>query len=90
MSQNKQKIVQAFIEAVNEIADIVEEANALAQDYKTKWIALNPDLTDTNLSTAQVTAVNAWITSLNNVATDQVVSIARDKLVKSHGTKALG
>ena len=90
MAQNKEKIVQAFIEAVNKVADIVEQADSLAQDYKTKWIALNPDLDGTNLTSGQVSAVNTWITNLNDLANDAVVNIARSKRQPSHGSGALG
>lgn len=89
MAQNKEKIVQAFVEAVSEVADAIIAADALAQDYKTKWQALNPDLTDTNLSSAQVSDVNTWITSLNTLRNDAIVTTVKNKTQKSHGTRAL-
>lgn len=84
------KIVQAFIQAVKEVSDKVIEADNLAQAYKTKWQALNPDLTNTNLTAGQVSAVNTWITSLNTLRNDAVVTTVQGKDQPSHGTGALG
>jgi len=84
------KYVQAFIQAVKEVADLVIKADALAQDYKTKWQAINPDLTGTNLTAGQVNAVNIWITSLNDLRNDVVVTTVEGKSQISHGTGALG
>ena len=89
MPISNKKIVQSFITAVKEIADLVVAADTKAQAYKAKWVALNPDLTGTNLTAAQVTAVNAWITALHAVATDPVVTIANSKYIASHDTKGL-
>lgn len=84
------KIVQAFIQAVIEVTNKVIEADNLAQTYKAKWIALNPNLTGTNLTPAQVSVVNTWITSLNNLKNDPVVTVAQNKNQPSHGISALG
>jgi hypothetical protein len=83
------KHVQAFVQAVKEVSDLVIQADALAQDYKTKWQAINPDLTGTNLTAGQVSAVNNWITSLNTLRNDAVVTTIQGKDQPSHGTKAL-
>lgn len=84
------KIVQAIIEAVNEIADLVVEADSVAQAYKTKYQTLNPDLSGTDLSQAELDAVTAWIGDLNTLANSAVVTKARNEREKSHGTGALG
>jgi len=90
MAQNKEKIVQAFIQAVKDIANKVIEADTLAQSYKAKYIALNPDLTDTNLTSQQVSAVNTWIEALNDLRNDAVVTTVETKDIPTHGVKALG
>lgn len=90
MSQNKEKIVQAFIQAVKEVSGKVTEANDLAQAFKAKWIALNPDLTDTNLSQAEVNSVNSFLNDLEVLSNNIVVSTVNGKSISSHGTKALG
>lgn len=87
---SKEKIVQALIEAVNDVADQVVEANGKAQDYKTKFQTLNPDLAGTVISAADLTAINAWLTDLNILANSAVVSSAKAKQQSTHGTKALG
>ena len=84
------KIVQALVQALVEVSDLVIQADTLAQDYKTKWQALNPDLTETNLTPGQVAAINTWITSLNTLRNDVVVTTVQDKDQPSHGTEALG
>jgi len=84
------KIVQAFIQALVEVTNHVVEADNLAQIYKAKWIALNPNLTGTNLTAAQIAAVNTWITSLNTLRNDVVVTTVQNKSQPSHGTGALG
>lgn len=90
MAQNNTKIVQAFIQAVKEVVDKVQAADTLAQAYKTKWVALNPDLTGTNLTQAQVTAVNTFIADLNTLANSAVATTINSKNQPSHGTVALG
>lgn len=89
MAQNKQKIVQAFIRAVADVAREVIKADNLAQSYKTKWQNLNPDLTGTNLTQAQINAVNAWITALNDLRNSPIVTAALNKDIVSHGAEAL-
>lgn len=78
-------MVQALIEVSNKVI----EADTLAQGYKTKYQLLNPDLTDTNLTTAQLTAINTFITSLNTLRNDVVVTTVQSKNHPSHGTGAL-
>lgn len=86
----KEKIVQALIEAINDIADKVVSANDLAKDYKAKFQAAGVDLDGTGLTQVQVDALMAWLTAINAVATDAVVTVARNKQQQTHGTKALG
>ena len=84
------KVVQAYVQAVKEVATAVVKANNIAQGYKDKFVALNPDLTGTNLTAGQQTAVNTFVSDLNALATGAVVTTVSSKDVPSHGTKALG
>lgn len=88
--QNREKIVQAFVEAVKEVSDLVIKADDLAQAYKAKFQALNPTLTGTALTQAQINAVNTWATALNNLRNDVVVTTVQNRSVDTHGTGALG
>ena len=83
------KVVQAFIQAVKETADLVVKADVKAQAYKAKWIAKNPDLTGTNLTQVQVNVVNTFITDLHTLAAGAVVTTVQGKDQPSHGTGAL-
>ncbi len=89
MAQNKEKIVQSYIQALLEVSNKLIEANNLASSYKAKFLALNPDLTGTGLSSGQLTAVNTFLSSLNTLANDIVVTTVQSKDVPSQGTKAL-
>ena len=89
MAQNKEKIIQSFIEAVKEISDKVKEADVLAKDYKAKFVALNPDLTDTNLTQDKINQINVWVQSLSNLASDSVVTMVENKNSPTHSTRAL-
>ena len=84
------KIVQAYIQAVKEVADAVVKADTLAQNYKDKFVALDPDLTDTQLTEGQVAAVATFVADLHTLATGAIVTTVNSKDVPSHGTKALG
>lgn len=83
------KVIQAFIQAVLEVVTLVERADTLAQSYKAKYQAINPDLTGTNLTPAQLSALNTWVQSLHSLAIDAVVTVAKNKTQPSHGTGAL-
>lgn len=89
MAQNKEKIVQALVEAIRNVAEIVVQADTLAQNYKTKFQTLNPDLTGTNLTSAQISAVNSWISDLNTLRNSPIVTAVQNKTVPSHGIGAL-
>ena len=90
MAQNKEKIVQAYIQAVKEISSAVVKADTLAQSYKDKFVALAPDLTDTSLTQGQIDAVASFVNDLHTLATSAVVTTVNSKDVPSHGVKALG
>ena len=83
------KIVQAFIEAVKDVTEKVTEANDLAQSYKSKWIALNPDLIGTNLTANQLSVINNFVKELDILANNIVVTTVKNKSIPSHGTGAL-
>lgn len=84
------KIVQSLIQGLIEVADLVEQANTKAQNYKSKYQAINPDLADTNITAAQVTAANAFMSELNTLANSAVVTTLKEKDHPSHGVKSLG
>jgi len=90
MAQNKEKIVQAMIQALVEVSNIVIKADDVAQGYKTKYQALNPDLSGTNLTAGQLAAVNNFIGDLNALRNSAVVTTVMNKDFPSHGTEALG
>jgi len=85
----KEKIVQSFITGLKEVVDLVKQADVLAQGYKTKWLIINPDLTGTNLSASDVTAINTFIGDLNNLGTGGVASKIDSKYIPSHDTKGV-
>ena len=89
MALAKQKIVQALIQGIIEVADKVEEANDLAQNYKDLFQAHGVSLTDTNLTSAQVTAITTFVSDLNTLANGAVVTTVHSKDHPSHGTGAL-
>lgn len=89
MSQNKEKIIQAYIQGLKEIVDLVQQADTLAQDYKSKFVNLNPNLAGTNITQGQIDAVNTFVNDLNNLATSTVATTINSKDVPSHGTEAL-
>lgn len=85
----KQKIVQSFISAFNEQARIIEAARIKLNDYKTKWQTLNPNLTDTNLTSQQASNVNSYIADLNTLADLPIVAVVESKNIPTHDTKGL-
>lgn len=90
MAQNKEKIVQAIVQELVGITNLVKDADARAQILKTKWQALNPDLQGTVLTQAQVNTINSWITDLETLKNHAMVAVVQNKSVPSHGTGALG
>ena len=89
MPFQKEKIVQAYVEALNEVFDLVQQADVKAQAYKAKFDAVNPDLKGTNLSSVEVTALNSFITELNVLAKNINAKAIQTRKQPSHGTKAL-
>lgn len=83
------KIVQAYIQALVSVINQVVSANTLGQTAKAKYVAKNPDLTGTNITEAQITAVNAFLVDLNTLATGGVATTILAKDQPSHGTTAL-
>ena len=83
------KIVQSYIQALIEVVDLVQKADDVAQYYKSKFVFKNPDLTGTNITQAQINAVNAFLSDINDLATGQVATIVRSKDVPSQGTRSL-
>jgi len=85
----KQKYVQSLIQVFKRAIDLEKEADELMQDAKAKFLALGLDLTDTNLTSAQLTAANNHIASLNVLANDAVATFVTNKDHPSHGTKLI-
>lgn len=84
------KIVQAYIQALIEAVILIQQADSVAQKYKTKFIALNPNLTGTNITQAQINAVNNFINDLHSLAVSQVATVVKSKDIPSHGKSLLG
>lgn len=85
----KQKIVQALIQSIIEVDSHIEQANNLAQTVKANFQALGIDPTDTGLSQAQITAVNAYFTEIQILKDSPVVAAAKSKDVPSHSSGVL-
>lgn len=83
------KVVQAYIQGLIEVGELIKKADDLGQSLKTKFVTKNPDLTGTNITSAQITAVNNFLTDLNNLRNSVVVTTVDGKDVPSHGTIAL-
>lgn len=90
MVQNNTKIVQALIEALKEVSDLVIKSDVLAQDYKAKFQALGVNLSGTSLTQAQVNAIITFVDDLNALRNSAVVTTVQSKSQPSHGTGALG
>ena len=85
----KQKVIQAYIQGLIEVADLLDQAKAKADNYKTLFDAVGLNLDDTNITAAQITSVNTWIADIDAVATSAVATTVKSKDHPSHGTKAL-
>jgi len=83
------KIVQAYVEGLVDVVKILRSANEKAQALKTKFTFKNPDLTGTNVTAAQVTAVNNFISDLSTLSNSAVSTTLLNKNQPSHGTGAL-
>jgi len=90
MAIAKQKIVQAFIQGAIEVVGLVQEADAKLDDFLTRLDAHGIDLTDTNITAAELSAARTFKTTLNDLATGQVATTIKSKDHPSHGTGALG
>lgn len=89
MALSKEKVTQAYIEALVEVVKAVKAADTKAQAFKTLFVAKNPDLSGTNISQAQIDAVNQFLVDLNKLSTSVVATTIINKSQPSHGTKAL-
>lgn len=73
------KVVQRYIQGVLEPVDLIEQADALLQCYKVRFVDKNPDLTSTNITQAQINALAIWINDVHAVATSAVVTTLKNK-----------
>lgn len=87
--QNPTKVVQAYIQGLLKASDLIKQADNLCQELKTKFVTKNLDLTGTNVTPAQITAVNNFITELNNLRNNVVITTIDKKDIPSHGIEAL-
>lgn len=83
------KIVQAYIQGLVDVVKLVKAADTLGQAIKTKYTTKNPSLVGTNITAAQITAVNTFLTSLNALATGATATTILSKDQPSHGQGAL-
>ena len=90
MAFQKEKVIQAYIQALNEVVDLVQKADVKAQAYKAKFITSALDLSGTNITQGQINAVNIFINDLNVLANGTVATTIKLKDQPSHGTKSLG
>lgn len=86
---DKRKIVQSIVTAFNEQAKIIEAVKNKLNSYKTKFQNHNPDLTNTNLSTQNVSDMNTYITDLNTLCDLPIVITMENKDIPSHDIKGL-
>ena len=89
MPQRPQKVVQAYIQLLQEVIKRLESANSLALWGKGKFELLAPDLTETNITQAQIDTLNTWLSNLNSITTAAVATVIKNKDVPSHGRTAL-
>jgi len=89
MAIAKQKYVQAFVQIMNRVVDLEQQADTIVQEAKTKFLDLGIDLSDTNLTPAQISAISNHINSLNDLATGAVATFVKEKNMPSHGTKLI-
>lgn len=89
MSLSTTKTVQAYIQALNEVVVLLKQADVKAQAYKALFVSKNPDLSGTNITQAQINAVNTFISDLNTLANGAVATTIQNKNIPSHGTTAL-
>ena len=85
----KQKIVQALIQTVIEADKKFQEGNDILQTAKTNFQALGVDLTGTNLTAAQITAINNYAVAAQALVDSSVVAAAKSKNVPSHSSGVL-
>ena len=85
----KQKVAQALIQGALEVINKVQEADALLDDFVTKFDAKGIALSDTNITRGQLTQLRTFKTDLNGLATGNVATTIKSKDHPSHGTDAL-
>ncbi len=83
------KKVQAFIQGLVKAVKLLQQADDVAQDMKTKFTAHKPDLAEANLTQGQRDAVAGFIKDLRSLATGQVAIVILSKDMPSHGIRAL-
>ena len=89
MAISKTKIVQAYIQGLVDIVRHIQSANEQAILLKAKFDAKGVDLSGTNITNAQITAVNNFISNLDALATSSVANAIANKDQPSHSLKAL-
>jgi len=85
----KQKLVQALIQTIIEADRDFQRGNDKLQTAKVNFLALGIDLTDTNLTTAQVTAINGYANDAQALVDSPIVAAAKSKDIPSHSSGAL-
>ena len=85
----KQKIVQALIQTIIEADRDFQRGNDKIQTAKANFQALGIDLADTNLTAAQVTAINGYANDAQALVDNPVVAAAKSKDIPSHSSGVL-
>ena len=89
MAIAKQKTAQALIQSMGEVVNLLERADVLAKDYTARFDAKSIDLSDTNLTAAELADILTLASGLNKLVTAPIVGTIKSKDHPSHGTKAL-
>ena len=89
MPLSNTKIVQSYIQGLVEVVKKLQEVNIKATNLKSKFDTKNPDLTGTNITSAQINAVNTFLTNIDSLATGTTATAILNKDQPSHGTQAL-
>jgi hypothetical protein len=85
------KKVQSLIQGILLAIVDLESADSLMQIIKTKYQNANPDLTNSNMTTQQVTDTNTMIAAVASVLSDHaaIITVLKSKNIPSHGIKSL-
>ena len=84
MSLANTKIVQAYIQSLIEVVNLIDKAKDKANAIKEKFVSLNPSLLGTSITQIQINAINTFIIAINDLANSQVSVVLKTKNQPSH------